>query len=303
MTEPTKTVAQPSRFEQIWDGPVLVRLRAYVFPSLAFALPVYFAQKFLQHLGGGALWFPRDWREVVSVIGTAIGLAAFNWTRLRGRRKPAVTAVGVKHAKKGAQKTATGTPESGHEGARAAQVSSLVWYGAALLCIGLYTFVRHQCVHPWQPRAAWIACEEVAVGGAEGLPSFIELTPHSISSGADSNSQEVHASESSTTDQPRATSPVVWRGTFLTPIGFTAATRAELDRREQKHGIDGLQYCLQQDESWLIDTLTDREQNAMAWTTLAFLLVHISVLGFTAAGFGSSFTLSEELATRLAESG
>lgn len=308
MTEPHQNAATPSRFEQIWDGPMLVRLRAYVLPSVAFAVPVYFAQKFLQHLGGSALWYPRDWREVVTVLGTAVGLAIFNWARLRGRHAKATAVGNPTSRREGAKKSKDANVPQSHGDESAAQLRTLVWYGAALIFIVGYTFLRHHCVHPWQPRDAWLDVAGVRYGGAEGLPSFIELAPYAQRAPGAASNEGVHAAstvseEAQPRHAPSATLPVVWRGTFLTPIWLSDATRAEVERRERERGIDGIQYCLQQDEDWLIDALTDREPNAMSVTTLVFLFLHIGVLGCAAAGLGSSFTLSEELAAKLAEFG
>ncbi|MCE9594207.1 MAG: hypothetical protein K8S98_08435 [Planctomycetes bacterium] len=277
--------ATSSRIDAVWNGPWGVRFRVFVLPSLALGVPVYFAQKFLQHLGGTALWWPREWRETVAAFGTVVGLSMFNLMRWRSSAA-SVERARVRHR----DRDENAAPVNARE-ERGKQRVALAWYGVALLFVSIYTFVRHECVHSWQPRDAWLELVGVSHGGAGGLGDIVELSPH----------QAVASHPSSSDDDVHASAPPVWRGTFLTPLWFTERTRVELDRREREHGVDGVLYCLAMDEEWLIDSLLGRDAHLVALTVLAFFALHLGILGCAAAGFGCAFTLGEEMAAEVAK--
>lgn len=255
---------------------VLGVVRMHVLPNVLFAVPAYFASKFIQQLGGGALWFPKQWRDTVGVFGLLVGLAVFNYARAgRGHADPGLAV----RKSSGAERAA---PSKGHEGR--AQLRSLRWYALALVALCAYIFLRHQCVYSWSPRAEWLALNEVTTAGAADLPSFVELQPQRLDS--------VHASD--------VDEIAVWRGSFLVPLFFSTETRAALEAIELETGRDPILYCLESNEEWLIDRIRHYEGTSMAVTTTVFLVVHLAVLVFACMGFGGAFSASEELATELA---
>ena len=258
---------RPTRATSGWKRWV----RKHVLPNLAFAVPGYFASQFIQHLGGGALWLPRDWRDTVGVFGLLIGLAAFNVARWH-------THAGAQPVAQPASKT--GAPKERR--ARAGRVHWL-WYGIAIVVLCGYVFLRYRCVYSWSPRLEWLELHGVPASGAEGLPAFIELEPQR-SDGALAGNAPVE----------------VWRGSFLVPLSFSPSTRAALTDIEREQGRDPILYSLECNEEWLIDRIQHHEEMTMALTTIVFFVVHVAVIFFASLGFGSEFSVPEEVASEVA---
>ncbi len=275
--QPRRAARAPARRRAAIRPALWALVRKHVVPNLVFAVPAYFASRFIQHLGGGALWFPRQWRETVGIFGLLIGLAAFNLARsnvrVRGRARPAARS-------RGGEKE-----ESGAHGSRV-RLRSLGCYALALVFLGGYVLLRHHCVRSWSPRLEWLALHGVTSAGAEGLPSFIELAPQ----------PSVRAREPGAEPGPVE----VWRGSFLVPLRFSAGTRAALAAIEREQGRDPILYSLECNEEWLIDRIEHHEQLWMALTTIVFFAVHMGVLVFACFGFGCEFSAPEELASELA---
>ena len=138
---------------QWWQQPKFAQLRRKFVPSVLFALGVYFAQKFLQELAGTALWYPPQWREFVTVLGTAIGLACFNWARLAAE------------------------PTAGDRQAEVRlQHRTLGFYVVVVLLVCGFQFLRHQTVYHWQPSHGWVESYELDKTTAANLQDFVELT-------------------------------------------------------------------------------------------------------------------------------
>lgn len=147
------TAALRAACQRFWQGRIGRRLRREALPGLLFALPVFFAQHFLQSLGGAALWYPREWRTFVAVLSTAVGLACFNWARLRMHKRG-----GDKHA---------------HE--LRLQARTLRWYAAVVVLACTYQFVRSAAVHSWTPSRAYLENQQILEHGTEGLEHFIDI--------------------------------------------------------------------------------------------------------------------------------
>jgi hypothetical protein len=136
-----------------WGNPKLTQLRRKFLPGVLFAIGVYFAQKFLQELAGTALWYPPQWREFVTVLGTAIGLACFNWARLKA------------------------TPiASQSQGEISLQHRTLGFYAGVVLLVCGLQLLRHHTVYHWQPSSGWVELYELDKTTPDHLKDFVELT-------------------------------------------------------------------------------------------------------------------------------
>jgi hypothetical protein len=241
---------------QWWQQPRFAQLRRKFLPGVLFAVGVYFAQKFLQELAGTALWYPPQWREFVTVLGTAIGLACFNWARL----------------------TAEPTARD-RQGEVRLQHRTLSFYALVVLLVCGFQFLRHHTVYHWQPSDGWVESYELDNTTTDNLQDFVELSRVAPLSGGEDN--------------------VVLRGTVLVPMRFSQAGQEMLDSFAQQHHRDPIQYCLAYAEDDLLD-LIRTEKLWLGLTIQAFLLLHLAILACAGAGFGSSYSLGESIAERLA---
>ncbi len=241
---------------QWWQKPEFVQLRRKFLPGLLFAVGVYFAQRFLQELGGTALWYPPQWREFVTVLGTAIGLACFNLARLK----------------------AASIARDRHGEVRLQHRTVALYAMVVLLVVG-FQRLRQETVYPWQPSSGWIESWQLDKAVPDRFRDFVELTRIDALPGAEQT--------------------LVYRGTVLTPVRFSAESQEVLDGFGRQYHMDPIRYCLTSEEEYLLDQI-EAEKTWLHLTIAAFLLLHLAILAFAGAGFGSSYSLGESIAERLA---
>jgi hypothetical protein len=237
-----------------------------------YAIPAWFLSRFLMELSGGSLWLPPEWRHTLLIVGLAFGLCCFHLARLHSRGNGEKAAALPRRAAD--RRQALQEQERQAAGAhRSAQRHALAWYGATLLLLCGHTVLRFTCVHPWEPSPDLVH----AVFGEAPEPATI-ATPVYLEEGAP------------------------YRGSFLFPLGFPSSPAGEAlwhDLRYQYPAEPVRDAALVHMTMRLIDVVRTDERLALAWTVILLMLAHLAVLAAASVAYGYSFSMLEEIATRL----
>ncbi len=131
---------------------------------------------------------------------------------------------------------------------------------AAIVLLAAYVGLRARCVIEWTPPQAWR--EHYA---SAPVPSFVDVE----------------------------------RGTVYLPALLPDALEAKIaaaERAPDNHGqLDGISYLLAYAPDELFDELTVNGRGALAWTTLLFLLLHLSILVAVSVALGLTFAPASAL--------
>jgi hypothetical protein len=280
-------------------------LRCNVCQLAIAALALWFFSHLLSRLSGTALWVPKEWRLIVRIIGTAIGMAVFSY--VRHRHATAITAAASESSES----------HSGHRRRRGRRPShepehqyfrwGISWMAA---CIGLvicYMLLRGYCVYPWDARD-WLRGEAAVAAEAPATEPehagvrekhFIVHAEATHATPAAENHLVVHAEtgqialaaahdgtqdEEAAADVPRLPdgSPLpefidIARGEIFLPLWLKPDQRQYVRDVAAANTEDGLTHILNEEPDRVIDWVRG-DGLAHEVTTSVFFLLHLAIV-------------------------
>lgn len=269
------TSTSASEPKQTWGDRLLAVGKSPLVKSIfVYGLPAYFLSTLLVRLSGGSLWIPVEWRYLVQAISIGAGLAVF---RLCDAQEDSAE-------------------ESGNHAAenRAIQRRALAWYGASLVLLTGFMYLRHTTlfdVDMTQERAVGFFNLE---GSFQGQAANSDEAGEQLDLVFEHRNPPLHLERRSKSVN----------GTVLIPLGFLQSqTGLELKSIIEAGDFDA-------DSGWMKPALStelettlnhlDNEKGLLTKTIALFLVVHVALCLALSAAYGYSYHVVEEFAVNLA---
>lgn len=288
----------------------------YTIPAAALSL-------LLMRLTEGALWVPTEWRSIILMLGFLGGMACFTLARNQVRNRFRAPTGFASDAASATVRAVFERESKDRHFARKrfAMTRALVWLAPTTLFIGLFAFVKAECVLEWMPERKTVYTLLRSVTPQDPiLPPLLASIeqqrgagPRTVTEAAASTermalkSTSLAAFDGDWQFEYRsaflAFDEGAFRGSILVPLGFPRTeTAKELMQAEYAaagapKGKTPVQFTLEESPVNLIDTVHEAERGPLGRTRFLFVAIHLALLLCASTAYGYSYSRAEDVAT------